>query len=169
MMLFLREPQLSNYVLDYEGSEKAHGPSTNNNTKSTINSWKQNYPFSWDPFRLLKVQLSAAPDSIKFDHSCILLEDMMLLEKGKEQNIPHLKRSQNAQEENVEPEIPKTNYGLSFSNLLKPRAFKNEMHFECDVTMVSNVNRDNFAQSIFVEEDFKKIVHQSVGLVSCSR
>ena len=84
MLSLICEPQISNYLIAYEASEKARGPSTNNNTKSAINSWKRNYLFSWDPVSSLKGQLSAAPKSITFDHNRLLLEDMMLLEKGRE-------------------------------------------------------------------------------------
>ena len=46
MLLLLREPQTSNCMIACDASEKAWSPSTNNNTKSLINSWNLNYPFS---------------------------------------------------------------------------------------------------------------------------
>lgn len=65
-----------------EKTETSGGPSTNNNTKSVINTWKQKYPFVWGPFSPLKEELKDTPDPIPFDHNRLLLEDKMLLKKG---------------------------------------------------------------------------------------
>ena len=64
----------------YEKSERARCPSTYNNTKSVINTWKRKYPFILGPFSALKDQLSDAPDPI--NHNLLLLEDILLLKKG---------------------------------------------------------------------------------------
>ena len=149
IILFLREPQISNYVLVYEASEKSRGPSVNISTKSAINSWKQNYPFSWDPFISLKDHLSVAPSSITFDCNRLLLEDMTLLKKG--QSIRFLVSIDHKilKKKTLSQQFQNKLINCLFSNPLKLQTFKNKTYFACDVTVASNANRDNFAQSIF--------------------
>ena len=56
----------------------------------------------------------------------------------------------------VDTKISKKLTDCLSSNPLKLRTFKNKIHFSCDVTVASNANRDNFAQYIFVVDEFKK-------------
>ena len=163
MLLFLREPFISKYVSTYETSEKARGPSTNNTTKSVINSWKRNYPFSWGPFNSLKDQLNDAPNSIAFDHNRLLLEDIMLLEKG--QIIRFLISSDHRmfKKKTVNKQFQTNLFDCLSLYPFKPQTFKNKIYFACDLMVASNANRDDFAQGILTVNDLKRMCTSEYG------
>ena len=82
MLLFLRESYIAQYVHEYTKSKKAHGPSINNNSKIAGNAWKWDHKFNWGPFKLLQPKLSGGQIAISVNHNRLVLEDIMLLQKG---------------------------------------------------------------------------------------
>ena len=58
MLLFLRESYIAEYSNEYTNSNKARGPSINNNSKIAGNAWKWDHKFNWGPFKVLQPKLS---------------------------------------------------------------------------------------------------------------
>ena len=82
MLLFSRESYIAQYAHEYTNSKKSHGPSINNNSKIAGNAWKWDHKFNWGPFKALQAKLSGGQFAISVNHNRLLLEDIMLLQKG---------------------------------------------------------------------------------------
>ena len=92
-----------------------------------------------------------------------LLEDIMLLEKG--QSIRFLISSDHRmfKKKTLNKQFQTNLTDCLSSNPLKPRTFKNKIYFACDMTVASNVNRDDFAQGILTVDDFKRMCTSEYG------
>ena len=82
ILLFLCKPYIAPYVDKYTNSTKARGPSINNNSKIAVNAWRWEHKFNWGPFKPLQSKLSGGQITISINHNRLLLEDIMLLNKG---------------------------------------------------------------------------------------
>ena len=76
------EKYISEYADKYKEGSKCRGPNTDNNTKVAANGWRWDHKFNWGLFKNLQPKLSNGNLPLSINHNRLLLEDLMLLERG---------------------------------------------------------------------------------------
>ena len=157
MFLFLREPYIASYMQEYLNSPKARGPSTQNNTKVAANAWKWEHKFNWGIFKHLQPKLSGGKPAINITHNRLLLEDIMLLNKGE------CVRLLISCKHNM---LKKKGGNISFQkNLLEsveidgmhPQTFRKSIYFACDLYVSANPTQRDFNDGNITEHEIRKI------------
>ena len=166
MLFFLREQYIASYVSKQASSSKsARGLSTQNSTKIATNacwrSWR--HDFVWGPFRILQEQLEVAPATIAVENKRLLLEDLMLSQKGEELLV--LISSDHQLFKNKGGNVPfTTNFLESIAiDPKRPETFKKGIYFGVTMIVASNPSQRNLKDSNMTLDEVRNLCTKQYG------
>ena len=158
MLLFLRKSYIAQYdVHKYTNLTKARDPSINNNSKIAANAWRWEHKFNWGIFKSLQLKLSGGQIAISVYHNRLLLEEIMLLNKG--ENVLLLISSNHEL-------FKKKNGNVGFMrnilesvkiDAMRPQPFRKLIYFACNLEVSANPTRQNLQDRNFTVEEVKRL------------
>jgi len=163
MLLFLRESYIAPYVHEYTNSTKARGPSINNNSKIAGNAWKWEHKFNWGQFKSLQPKLSGAQLAISVNHNRLLLEDIMLLNKG-EKVLLMIASNHKMLKKNGGNKRFMTNILESVEiDAMRPQSFRKLIYFACNLEVSANPSQQDLQDGNCTLEEVKRLCTATGG------
>ena len=163
MLLFLRESYIAPYVNEYTNSTKARGPSINNNSKIAVNVWRWEQKFNWDPFKLLQPKLSAGTFAISVNHNRLLLEDFMLLTKGKKVLLLISTNHEMLKKKGGNATFLRNILQSVQIDGMQPQSFQKMIYFACNLEVSTNATQQNLQDRNFTVEEVKRLCTATGG------
>ena len=138
ILLFLREPYIAQYAQQYTNSTKARGPSINNNSKIAANAWRWEYKFNWGIFKSLQSKLTGGQIAVSVYHNRLLLEDIMLLQKGERVLLLISSNHELVKKKNGNVGFMRNILEAVELDRFKPQPFRKLIYFACNLEVSAN-------------------------------
>ena len=157
MLLFLRESYIAQYTNEYTNSKKARGPSINNNSKIAGNAWKWDHKFNWGPFKSLQPKLSVGQFAISVNHNRLLVEDIMLLQKGESVLFLISSKHKMLKKKGGNPTFLRNILESVEIDGMRPQSFRKLIYFACNLVVSSNPTRQDLHDGNFTAQEVTRL------------
>ena len=152
-----RKPYIAQYVNEYTNSTKSCGPSINNNSKIATNAWRWEHKFNWGIFKSLQTKLSGGQIPISVNHNRLLLEDIMLLNKGEKVLLLISSNHKLLKKKNGHVGFMRNILEAVEIDGMSPQPFRKLIYFPCHLVVSANPTRQNLQDGNYTVEEVKRL------------